>query len=90
MALLREVLDTFEQSEPLTLAQVARQLGVEASALDGMIQFWVNKGKLREVSNQGCASCGIQHGCPVLAAVPRRYERVTDAIDANPPCQCKY
>ena len=88
---LREVLDAFEQAGPLSLPQLAKRLNVEPNTLEGMIQFWVNKGKLREVSYQGCASCGVQHQCPVLIVVPRRYERVVnDDSSANQisPCQC--
>lgn len=89
--LLREVLDAFEQTGPLSLAQLARRLDIEPNALEGMIQFWVNKGKLREVSNQQCSTCGVQHTCPLPSVIPRRYERVArdgTSIDSIPVCQC--
>ena len=37
----------FAQSA-LNLSDLSRKLGVERSALDGMIQFWVRKGRLRD------------------------------------------
>ena len=88
--MLREVLNAFEEAGPLSLAQLARRLDVEPGTLDDMIQFWVNKGKLREASNPGCAACGIQHGCPIVTTMPRRYERVPNEgsrSDTDRPCQ---
>lgn len=75
---LRDVLNAFEQNGPTSLAQMSRALDVEPSALDGMIQFWVRKGKLRAVCDMGCSSCGVQSSCPICVATPRRYELVTD------------
>jgi hypothetical protein len=77
MLALRDVLDAFEAGKPLSLAQMARQFNVEPSALEGMIEFWVRKGRLREAAYTGCADCGVQHACPVGMVFPRRYELVT-------------
>jgi len=73
---LRAVLDAFESGQTFTLPQLARQLNVEPGVLEDMIQFWVKKGKLREVSSSaGCATCGLHGGCPVVTTTgPRRYE----------------
>ncbi len=63
---LSGVLREFENaSRDLTLAEVARKLGIERSALDGMIQLLVRKGRLREVggAEDGCAGCGLRPGC---------------------------
>ncbi len=55
---------------PLDLNELSRRLGVERSALDGMIQFWVRKGRLIDdavVAGQGaavCASHACGRGCP--------------------------
>ena len=47
---LSGVLREFENARrDVTLAEVARKLGIERSALDGMIQLLVRKGRLREV-----------------------------------------
>ena len=75
---LREVLDAFEQAGPLSLAQLATRLDADEMALEGMLRFWVNKGRLREAGSQGCTACDVQHGCPVLMNMPRRYELVID------------
>ena len=63
---LSGVLREFENARgDITLAELARKLGVERSALDGMIQLLVRKGRLREVggADDGCAGCGLRPGC---------------------------
>lgn len=82
--LLRQVLSVFEQANgPLSLGQVARELGVERGALEGMIDHWVRKGKLRAVSSdQMCSSCGGAQGCPFVARLPRRYELAPESETA--------
>jgi hypothetical protein len=78
---LSQVLAAFEDnSKPMTLAQIARELDVSAARLEGMIQYWVRKGKLREVvSFSDCGTCGRGPGdCPFTVELPRSYELVTD------------
>ncbi len=74
----------FEQaSVPLSLGQVARELGVERGTLEGMIEHWVRKGKLRAVSDeQMCSSCDGARGCPFVARLPRRYELAPESETA--------
>ena len=48
---LRTVLTAFEQADrPLSLTQLATDLSVPPAMLEGMIDFWVRKGRLRETS----------------------------------------
>ncbi|HHB91003.1 MAG TPA: hypothetical protein ENK60_06805 [Anaerolineae bacterium] len=65
-------------SGPLTLRQLSRKLGVQESALEGMIQFWVRKGRLVVDDGAGglsemrvCHSiaCGLR-ACPGPGACP--------------------
>jgi DNA-binding IclR family transcriptional regulator len=55
----------------IDLGELSRRLGVQRSALDGMIETLVRKGRLREVEvgemPPACASCGEQAGCSVVA-----------------------
>jgi hypothetical protein len=45
---LRQVLTIFETADsPLSLPQIARNLDVTPEHLEGMIQHWVRKGKIR-------------------------------------------
>lgn len=69
-------------SAPLDLNELSRRLNVERSALDGMIQFWVRKGRLVDDSagagrttvacaNHGCGGCAGGQGCPFTMTMPR-------------------
>lgn len=78
---LSQVLTAFEDtSAPLTLSQIARNLDISAARLEGMIQYWVRKGKLREtVSYTDCGTCGRGNGdCPFTIELPRSYELITE------------
>jgi hypothetical protein len=77
---LRQVLTAFENThQPRTLSQLARELELPLGMLEGMIDYWVRKGKLRESSaGQGCGTCGGAQGCPFVPNLPRSYELVTD------------
>ncbi|MCC6905606.1 MAG: hypothetical protein IT326_07155 [Anaerolineae bacterium] len=90
---LRKVLAAFEDMEgPATLADVARRLAVSPAQLDGMLEYWVRKGRLRASSSteSACASCGISGHCPFARPLPRRYELVEAGatIPAEPPVCC--
>lgn len=79
-SVLKGVLRAFEEAEggALTVDLLAARLGVEKSALQGMLDFWVRKGRLREVGGGGgtfavascagggpfsCVGCGSPNGC---------------------------
>jgi len=88
---LRAVLTAFEQSEkPLSLAQLAAELSLPHPVLEGMIDFWVRKGRLQETSStaSACAACGHGGSCPLVIKMPRRFELVTAGArqGATPPC----
>ena len=81
--MLRKVLQAFEEADgPVKLADLSRDLGVEPGALEGMVDFWVRKGRL-QASGQGsgffacavagCNTCGEADGCPLVAKLPRMY-----------------
>jgi hypothetical protein len=76
---LRQVLTIFETADsPLSLPQIARNLDVTPEHLEGMIQHWVRKGKIRPSGAlTDCGTCGQQGGCPFVMALPRSYELVT-------------
>jgi hypothetical protein len=82
--LLREVLSAFENTrQPLTLNQLARQLDISPGMLEGMLEYWVRKGRLREVGGESCTTCGNTGNCPFVPRMPRSYELVTGE-DAPP------
>jgi hypothetical protein len=92
--LLKQVLVLFElSSQPLTLPEMARILGVEPGMLEAMIEYWVRKGRIREAGDTAgpCVLCGTRTECPFVAKLPRRYELaigVTLRSDERPPCAC--
>ena len=83
MSILRSVLAAFEDARgPLSLADLSRELGIETGALEGMLDFWLRKGRLRIVGPgaspdscdmKHCAHCAASETCAVMFATPRRY-----------------
>lgn len=81
--MLWRVLHEVERAQgPLDLNELSRRLDIERSALDGMIQFWVRKGRLVDNStgagcvtvacaNHGCGGCASGQGCPFTMTLPR-------------------
>jgi hypothetical protein len=50
---------------PIDLNELSRRLDVDRSVLDGMIQFWVRKGRLvDDAARAGEVACA-RHGCSV-------------------------
>ncbi len=89
--MLHQVLREIEQAtEPLSLGDLARKLDVDQSTLDGMLTFWVRKGRIvvSDIDGQtcatggGCTSCGSSTGCPFAGKAPRTFALV---IDDTPP-----
>lgn len=75
---LRQVLMAFEKTNgSLSMAQLAQDLDVSPQQLDGMIQHWVRKGRIREVQEfSECGSCGSgdDGSCAYVIDMPRSYE----------------
>ena len=92
MVTLREVLNRFEhQSGTISLTGLARELQIEPPMLQEMIDYWVRKGRLREVADINCSTCGCSHGCPFVFALPRMYELVRDdGIEASAAPVCPH
>lgn len=72
--MLSQILHELKNAKgPVDLNELSRRLGVQRSALDGMIQFLVRKGRLREVgigeTPPACASCPIHSTCEPMLGV---------------------
>ncbi len=87
--MLRKVLQAFEEADgPVKLADLSRELGVEPGALEGMVDFWVRKGRI-QASGQGsglfactttdCGTCGDVNSCPLVARLPQMYAIAQDS-----------
>jgi hypothetical protein len=89
---LREVLNRFtDQSTPISINQMARDMHIDVGVLHDMIDYWVRKGKLREVNSNGeaCHTCGIKGTCPFIVALPRYYELAGEGDEPQAPsCGC--
>jgi len=76
----------------LDLNELSRRLDVDRSVLDGMIQFWVRKGRLVDnaasaghttatCAAHGCGGCGGAQGCPFPMQIPRTISLKTAKSD---------
>jgi len=64
--MLSQIIGEFRKSSgPLDLNELSRRLGVERSALEGMLQLLVRQGKLREVGSdtEACTHCAGRLSC---------------------------
>ena len=81
--MLKRVLHEIESADgPIHLGQLSQRLGIERSALDGMIAFWVQKGRLRDddeteevcVPASHCGpTCAGPSNCSFIAKMPKSY-----------------
>lgn len=87
--MLHQVLREIEQATgPLSLADLARKLKVDQGTLEGMITFWVRKGRIvaSQVDGQhcatgGCTGCASNSGsCPFAGSAPRTFALVMHDI----------
>ena len=71
--MLKQLLQELEMAHgPVNINELSRKLGVERSALAGMIEFWVRKGRLRlddPVSTEAAAKCA-SGGCSCSCSCP--------------------
>ena len=91
--MLRQLLCEVEATQgPLDLNELGRRLDVERGALDGMIQFWVRKGRLidNRAAAEDAAVCAPGHcggccpgpqSCPFTMKMPRTYSLRSLGID---------
>lgn len=83
--MLREVLNEIKAtSGSIDLNQLARKLNIDRPTLDGMIEFWVRKGKLQDIQKandqalacfSGGGACGSCHptSCAHTGQMPRSF-----------------
>lgn len=74
--MVQQVLQTLEAAGgPVSLDELSRRLRIERSALEGMIAFWVRKGRLRleagGACSIGCSGCSLRaQGCALSDSRP--------------------
>ena len=89
--MLQQVLEELKTAKgPVSLDALAHKLGVERSALEGMIQFWIRKGRIKDdilesesphdVCESVCStsSCSGPKNCTFVMSMPRTYSLKLD------------
>lgn len=81
--MLNQVLEEITNAnEPLSLTVLSSRLGVERGALEGMLDYWVRKGRLKDDDTHpegshsagNCGpSCGGADSCSFVAKMPKSY-----------------
>lgn len=74
--MLTQVLRLLEQQRGgLGLHELSRRLNTPASALNGMLELLVRKGRLAKVApcDTACGACPLQSECNLLAGAQTRY-----------------
>jgi len=69
--MLSRIIDEFRKSSGLLdLNELSQRLGVEKSALDGMLQLLVRQGKLRDIGlgTEACTHCTGHLSCASVQA----------------------
>ena len=77
-----------EAGRPMCLADLSRDLGIEQSALEGMLETLVARGRLRAIvyDDAGCTACPIKGGCFIMSdGVAVTYALVLDAAVPGGP-----
>jgi hypothetical protein len=82
--MLNIVLDAVDRhNQPVNLQTLSSELEIDAGALEGMLDFWVRKGKVakRTPAAPDCTLCSTlcsaDSACPLLAALPVTYMRIS-------------
>lgn len=83
--MLHQVLQEIENSQgSINLNDLSRKLSIERSALEGMIEYWVRKGRIKDDEREqeqifatcqpgNCGGCQGPQGCPFIMKMPRTY-----------------
>ena len=67
--MLTAILDAIRSAgRPLCLADLSRELDVDESALEGMVETLVARGRLRSMvfDEAGCSACPVKGGCYIM------------------------
>lgn len=86
--MLLQIIEEFRRARGvIARGELGQRLGVEMSALEGMLQLLVRQGKLREVGNgtETCAHCPVSGCAPPggSGAAGRVYQLVDEACLKN-------
>jgi len=81
--MLNQILQEIKTSKgPMSLPALSHKLGIERGALEGMLMYWVRKGRLKEDNSQASdvcksgycgSSCTRTENCPFITQMPKSY-----------------
>lgn len=79
---LRQVLTIFEEAKnPQSINSIAKTLQVSAEQVQSMLEYWVRKGRIRQVvDTTDCGTCGGGDSCPFVIELPHSYELASDTM----------
>jgi len=81
--MLSQVIHEIESAQgPITVGELSRKLNIEPNALEGMLQFWVRKGRIQDddaledcsdIAGSCGKSCSGTAECSFIAKMPKTY-----------------
>ncbi len=74
--MLTQLVSILESSERgLSLVEISRQMSMQPSAIQSMLDLLVRKGRLLEIGpdDKVCTTCGLESNCQLLAVRGKRY-----------------
>jgi hypothetical protein len=81
--MLTQILHEIETAQgPITVRELSRKLEIDPQALEGMLEFWVCKGRIQNddkvaTCNSGTGTCGStcsgSKNCTFIAKMPKTY-----------------
>ena len=76
---LGQLLSLIENSRtPLSIGELACKLDISTDRVHAMIQFWVKKGRIRQITLPSeCNSCSKIRKCAFIIDMPSSYESVS-------------
>lgn len=77
---LSKLLSLFENSSgAMSVNSLARELEISPERVEGLIDFWVRKGKITSSSSlKECGNCSTKGDCPFILELPLTYELVEE------------
>ena len=91
--MLSQVLHEIKSARgPITIRELSKKLEIDPHALEGMLQFWVRKGRIQnddeaascDGAKGGCGtSCSGMANCTFIAKMPKTYSIPIEDINQN-------
>jgi len=68
-----------ETKGALSFQELAEELDATPERVQGMLDFWIKKGKIKTVTSSiECGTCSTQDDCPFILKMPGVYELINN------------